>query len=36
MSLKLTEAGVGRGDIVALFLGRTGFFPVAVFGAFQG
>ncbi|MDR1301047.1 MAG: amino acid adenylation domain-containing protein [Treponema sp.] len=32
---KLTESGVGRGDIVALFLGRTAFFPIAAIGVFQ-
>jgi amino acid adenylation domain-containing protein len=32
---KLTEAGVGRGDIVGIFLGRTAFFPIAAIGAFQ-
>jgi amino acid adenylation domain-containing protein len=35
VSRKLTDAGVGRGDIVAIFLGRTAFFPVAAIGAFQ-
>ncbi|MDR0721412.1 MAG: AMP-binding protein [Treponema sp.] len=35
VSQKVTEAGVGRGDIVALFLGRTAFFPVAAIGVFQ-
>ncbi|MDR1903390.1 MAG: amino acid adenylation domain-containing protein, partial [Treponema sp.] len=35
VSQKLTDAGVQRGDIVALFLGRTAFFPVAAIGVFQ-
>ncbi|MDR0721312.1 MAG: amino acid adenylation domain-containing protein [Treponema sp.] len=35
VSQKVTEAGVGRGDIVALYLGRTAFFPVAAIGVFQ-
>ncbi|MHB9293821.1 putative Tyrocidine synthase 2 [Hollandina sp. SP2] len=35
VSRTLTEAGVGRGDMVALFLGRTAFFPVAAIGVFQ-
>ncbi|MDR2633722.1 MAG: amino acid adenylation domain-containing protein [Treponema sp.] len=35
VSRKLTQAGVGRGDIVAIFLGRTAFFPIAAIGTFQ-
>ncbi|MDR2417774.1 MAG: amino acid adenylation domain-containing protein [Treponema sp.] len=35
VSQNLTESGVGRGDIVAIFLGRTAFFPIAAIGAFQ-
>jgi amino acid adenylation domain-containing protein len=35
VSHALTEIGVKRGDIVAVFLGRTAFFPVAAIGAFQ-
>ncbi|MDR2397934.1 MAG: amino acid adenylation domain-containing protein [Spirochaetaceae bacterium] len=35
VSRKLREAGVGPGDIVGIFLGRTAFFPVAAIGVFQ-
>jgi amino acid adenylation domain-containing protein len=35
VSRKLAESEVGQGDIVAMLLGRTAFFPIAAIGVFQ-